>query len=78
MISDDFKQTQNASLASNGYNILKTLDSASPAMLRSHLLAAPSWTCIVRGLKFSKLDFADTCKGHATSSERPAQVLLHS
>lgn len=72
----NFKQTQNALLAPNGYTTLQALDSASPVVLRSHLLAAPSCTCIVKGLDFSKLDFADACKGQATSSESTAQVLL--
>lgn len=71
-----FRHTQNDSLPSSGYTTLQALDSASPAMLGSHLLAAPSCTCMVRGLDFSKLHFADPCKGQATSSEKAVQVLL--
>lgn len=75
MCNYHFRHTQNCPLPSSGYSTLQTLDSASPEVLVSHLLAAPSCTCIVRGLNFYKLDFADPCKGQVTSSEKVVQVL---
>lgn len=72
----NFRHTQNCSLPSSGYTTLQPVDSASLEVLGSHLLAAPSCTCMVRCLDFSKLDFEDPCKGQATSSEKVVEVLL--
>lgn len=71
-----FRHTQNGSLPIQWVHHLAALDSASPEVLEILLLAAPSCTCMVRGLNFSKLDFADPRKGQATSSEKAVHVLL--
>lgn len=73
-----FKPTQDALLACDGCNTSQALTQHPQPQLRSHLLAAPSCTCMARRLDFSELDFADPCEGQATSSEPAAQVLQHS